>query len=254
MNVLVFSKDRACQLDLFLRSVKKFWNSGQLINIIYTFSNSDFEHGYNNLIYAYKDYNLNFIYETNFKENILSCIEDDLIVFFMDDNVFKNPFSNDCKEMKIFKNSDFIACLSLRLNPHMNFCYPKQCTMTPVCKQTWKWRLEQYDFNYPMSLDGHVFKTSDIFSLLRDLNYDSPNILESQLAMNPIKKEYMMCFEDNIIFNIPMNRVQKVFMNQSGNISLEFLNTKWLAGQRISLDVVDRNNRACHEEVELKWL
>ena len=49
MNIVIFSKDRPAQLDLFLRSMKQFfpdWHKSRDIHILYTYSDEAYGAGY----------------------------------------------------------------------------------------------------------------------------------------------------------------------------------------------------------------
>ena len=78
MNIIIFSKDRACQLDLFLRSLKKYFKEFEELNfnILYTYSNDKFKIGYDKLFTIHNDSNLNYIKETKkFKEHVAPVIK-----------------------------------------------------------------------------------------------------------------------------------------------------------------------------------
>ena len=46
LDIIVFSKDRACQLDALLRSMREFFRLPHRIHVIYTTSTGEFELGY----------------------------------------------------------------------------------------------------------------------------------------------------------------------------------------------------------------
>ena len=51
LNIIVFSRDRACQLELFIRSMKFYFKEFYQynINVLYTYSNNKFKEGYEKL-------------------------------------------------------------------------------------------------------------------------------------------------------------------------------------------------------------
>ena len=74
LNIIVFSKNRSCQLELFLRSMKLYFKefNEHKINILYTYSNDKFKEGYDKVISIHNDKNINYIKETQpFKNHIL---------------------------------------------------------------------------------------------------------------------------------------------------------------------------------------
>lgn len=261
MNIIIFSKDRSCQLDLFLRSMKFYFDEwyNHKINIIYTYSNKEYSKGYD--IIQKEHYDINFIKEKNFKKDLLTLInkDEEHTVFFVDDNIFKESFSIYDEQFKILKNNKKILCLSLRLHPNLNYCYPARFKMnkpTLLTDNIFNWNIlkinEYGDYSYPMSLDGHIFKTTDILPLLIRLNYNNPNSLESILSMNPIKKPYMFMYDKSIIMNNPINKVQNWNNNIHGNISSKELNDSYLKGKRISLETFKGfENTSCHQEIDI---
>lgn len=247
MNVIIFSKDRAAQLDLFLRSMPCRL---QYPITIFTYSDEKFKDGYLALSQWRGD-----IYEQgNFKNNLLWAVEDmeKYTVFFTDDDIFINPLP------ELTTLPDDVACLSLRLNPQMNYCYtlnrfqnaPKMVQNGNVYK--WDWQGADADYGYPMSLDGHIFRTADILPLLKKLDYTNPNELEGQLARHPINRPKMMCFDKSVIMNNPINRVQDTVPNRHGTISAEWLNEQFLQGKRIKLEpFLGYEPNACHVELPI---
>lgn len=268
MNIVIFSKDRAAQLDLFLRSLKKFfpeWHLSKEIYVLYTYSTEDYGSGYAKLITMHPE--VCYVYESlnGFKTDLLKLVkqENPLTVFFVDDDVFKEDFNLRCEEMRSFVNRNDIICLSLRLYPKINYCYtmdiPVKLPQFIEGKYIWRWQeAAPGDWSYPMSLDGHIFKTDDILSLIVQLNYSNPNTLEGEFACHPINIPNMICFENSKIVNIPANKVQNVNSNRCGNISSFSINERFLNGNRLSLNKLlskeeFKNNTSCHQEMELEW-
>lgn len=263
MNVIIFSKDRAAQLDLLLRSMfKANWFADAFI--VWCASTKDYYDGYDKLFWEYWfDDNRVHLFEQHetFKTSLLEQVDDNFtyMTFLMDDNIFINEW-NGFKELP-----DDFACLSLRLNPRMEYCYslsrrqhpPKYVTIFQNNKRVnaWYWHAADADYGYPMSLDGHIFRTTDILPLLKKLEYNNPNQLEGQLARHPINRPKMMCFDKSVIINNPINRVQTVNNNRHGDISAEWLNEQFLQGKRIDLKpFLGYEPNACHVELPISWI
>jgi len=242
---IIFSKDRPCQLDLFLRSFKKYfinWKENPLF-ILYTYSNSDYKNGYE----IVKDihYEFTYIQETDFRSNVYNIMKENsnnkYLTFYVDDMIFKNTFTMKSKEFIYFEKADNILCLSMRLSPRITFCYAKNRAnpVPPFEKEynTWTWKGCKDDWGYPLAVDGHIFKVAEIFPLLYILKFDSPNALEGGLAKRTVLPEHltkMICFDEAKTMTLPFNRVQPIY-NRSGNISASYLNEQWLEGLQISL-------------------
>ena len=263
INIIIFSKDRPQQLEFFLRSMKFYFKefSEHKINILYTYSNNSFKEGYDKLFTIHNDLNINYIKETqDFKRHVLLLLDQDnpYSIFFVDDIVFKNPFTLNCKQFKLFTLNDEILSLSLRLHPYLIYCYSARIRQTSPSFDSnliFKWYGEQGDYNYPMSLDGSFFRTSDILALTKILPFTNPNSYESILASYPINRPKLICFEESIILNNPINKVQNWNNNVHGSISAEFLNYKFLDGYIIDLyDFKGFKNISCHQEVEIKLI
>jgi hypothetical protein len=261
-NIIIFSKNRACQLELLLRSMK--WGIKEfkdiVINILYTYTDGDFEIGYNKTISLHSDKNILWKKEINFRKNLIEMmdISKKYTIFFVDDNIFKSPFTFENERIKYFDKHDDIACLSLRLHPNLKYCYPARISQTPPKindNGVFSWLRQEGDYGYPMSLDGHLFKTEDILPLLNILIYDNPNSLESNLASYPIRKPNMICFDKSVIFNNPINKVQTWNDNYHGSISAEFINKKYLSNQIIDLSTfINIDNISCHQEIDIKFI
>ena len=63
INIIIFGRDRGCQLELLIRSMKEFFKEFNEceIKILYTYSNNEYEKGYEKLKIIHTDSNLKFI-------------------------------------------------------------------------------------------------------------------------------------------------------------------------------------------------
>lgn len=260
INIILFSRDRACQLELLLRSMKLLFKEYKehQINVLYTYSNQNFENGYNILMEEYSE--VNFIKENNFKEDVMKLIDvnNKYTVFFVDDIIFKEKFTLKCKQIEIFSNDDSFACLSLRLHTQLNYCYTMNVSMKSPNMDSngiFNWRGTDADFNYTMSLDGHIFKTDMILNLMKDIEFCNPNSLEGSLACRPpYDKPLMICFQKSVIFNNPINKVQTNNPNRHGFIDAYYLNDMFLSGKRIKLEpYLGLQNISCHQEMPIQF-
>ncbi len=255
INWCLFSKDRATQLELLLRSTKEYFKEyyDTKINVLYTYSNDSFKEGYDKVKLEYPE--INFIKERNFKKDVISLVDinNKYTIFFVDDQVFKETF--EMFEIINFEKNEHILCVSLRLHPNMTYCYTANVQMTPIKNNVWSWRGLPGDYGYPMSLDSHVFLTQDILPYLINVDYKNPNSLESIISSYPINKTLMMCFDKSKTFNNPCNKVQTNNPNKHGNITAEYLNQEFLNGSIIDLTPFrGLNNESCHKEMPIKMI
>jgi len=263
INIIGFSKDRPAQLELFLRSMKLYFKEfyEYKINILYTYSDDKFKEGYEKLFKIHSDSNIIYIKEVSrFKLHVLYLLNPENIytAFFVDDIVFKNPFTLDCKQFKLFTLDDNILTLSLRLHPYLTYCYPSKVRMSSPnfdSNLLYKWYGADGDYGYPMSLDFNFFRTSDFLALTKVLSFNNPNSYESMLAYYPLNRPKMICFEESVIVNNPINKVQNYNNNYHGDVTAEYLNDKFLEGYIIDLyDFKGLKNKSCHQEIEIKFI
>ena len=231
------------------------------INVLYTYSDDKFKEGYEKLFIIHNDKNINYVKETTpFKNHVLLLLNPDnpYSIFFVDDIVFKNEFTINCKQFKLFTMNSEILALSLRLHPYLTYCYAariRQRIPKFDSNLMFKWYGEQGDYGYPMSLDGHFFRTNEIIALSRALTYNNPNSYEAILARYPLNRLKMICFEDSIIVNNPVNKVQNYNNNVHGNVTAEFLNEKFLNENIIDFeDFKGVKNSSCHQEIEINFI
>jgi len=121
----------------------------------------------------------------------------------------------------------------------------------------WQWVNSQFDWNYMFSVDGHVFRKSEIYSWISHLDFSNPNTLEA--SMQEIPKTFALqplgfCHIISRLLNIPMNRVQNTFINRCENISHTDLNDAYLEGERLDSGQYQGNlNRGCHTNLPALW-
>jgi hypothetical protein len=228
--------------------------------VIWTCSNESFYNGYQKVIEDYPKVNFKYQNQWEFKILVVESVlpEKPYTVFFVDDLVFKNPFSMSSEEFKTFQKSEDILCLSLRLHPYLTYCYTMNIPMRmPQYLEgrlrIWEWKKEAADFGYPMSVDAHLYRTSDLIEIISKGNYVHPGEFENALLTAVPNRPKMICFEDSKIVNIPVNRVGP-YPNRYGNIRQDYLNDEYLKGRRISLKTVKGfKNISCHQEIDLQW-
>lgn len=260
MNVLIFSKDRAAQLDLLLRSIYRHFINWESFSpkILYTFSNEFFHEGYKKLIKEHD--NFEFILESNFKADLIRILNKDFpyTMFGVDDDVFLNSFSFYDAYMSYFMSHKDIFCLSLRMHPDISYCYTQRAPSPgPKLSEwlTWEWRDLPGDWGYPLSVDFTIFRTNRIYQKILDFSYQNPNTFEGIFAAKfEVLESKMICYPKPRMVNIPVNKVQTANGNHCGNISAESLNEKYLEGKRIDMDKIEFNEmNAPHVEAKFHF-
>jgi hypothetical protein len=233
IQTIIFSRDRALQLELTIHSL--FENCLGLaytnIKVIYTTSNVRHENSYEVLKKRWQS--IDFIKQNNFKQDLLNSINNKkYILFIVDDCIFTKEF-----ELSLcIKALDYTYRLgfSLRLGLNINYCYPvnkpQRLGFYGIDESeqnnyiiTWDWRNEQFDFAYPLELSSSLYKVEDIQRLLEELEYESPNRLESHLSVVNYgvfnKSKPLMCsFSQSVAFCAPMNVVQRTYPNRNNGL------------------------------------
>ena len=119
----------------------------------------------------------------------------------------------------------------------------------------WNWACADGDFAYPMSLDGHVFRTGLLLRMLRHARFRNPNDLETALHFRRhLAPPAMLSFRESCLLSIPANMVNSTHrgnrVGRDPSSSAVALNTRFLAGSRIAFEQMDFSHvRAPHEEV-----
>lgn len=262
INAIVFSFDRAAQLHLLLESIEKNTKNMFNINVLYKTSNEDFKKAYELLKTKFSD--INWVEEINFKEQTINLLNSNFehTCFFTDDDIIYNSAcENDI--IQALKNED-IFCFSLRLGKNVNFCYTMNCDDILIPKGEderfvwWDWTKHYADFGYPLSVDGHIFRTKEIKKLVKAVSFSNPNTLEANLQVfDNFPKELMVSYLQNSLVNSPNNIVQTTYPNKKGErfaLSTKELNDIYLDNKIIDYEIIDFSNiKGCHQELEFKF-
>jgi len=259
---IVFSKDRAQQLHLLLNSLDRNAKNIFDLTVIYTYSNEEFKKGYEKLQEFLKsiDYNVIFIKETSFKQDVMAQFDQayQYTCFFTDDDVLFKKI--DLATIENSLKNDTVMCFSLRLGINTTFCYTMgQENKLVISEETentiiFDWQKSWHDFGYPLSVDGHVFRTKEIMKLSKALNFANPNTYEAALQVyETFPKNMMESYKQSKLVGIPINMVQNVFENKQGEqfgISTKELNDRFLNDEFIDLNALDFSNIiGCHQEI-----
>lgn len=266
INIIVFSKDRACQLELLLRSIKRFFKEWKknVPKILYTYSDKNFKKGYEKLKQLHPEYKYICEKDTSniFKQKVIKLINlsKPYTMFLVDDDVLKEKFTLKSREFNLFNNLKNILCLSLRMHPKITYSYTKnmEILLPKLSKNNiWNWKEVRKisNWGYPMSLDGHIFRTNEILPIIKKIKFNNPNTFESELSKNPINKPKLICYPISKVVNIPCNKVQNICGNRYGNITTKSLNNSFLKNQIISLkNIAGLKNNSPHQEINLELI
>lgn len=270
INAIVFSNDNAAQLSLFLGSVYKNAPGVFNLNVIYSYTSDEYKSGYEKILDDLKYADVNFLsQEVDFKERVLEIIKDsgEYFSFFLDDDIIYNKIELADITGELESDDDF-ACFSLRLGENTTHCYTLGTNnVLHDIKfngelMSWDWSLHYLDFGYPFAMDGHVFRKSDIFKLVKKSNFTCVEELEMSLfdftEMFPRNK--MVSYRQSALVGVPIGRVQQsieeelsaALKNAQARIIRGKMNEKFLSDTFINLETIDFSEiNGCHQELNL---
>jgi hypothetical protein len=199
IDVLVFSRDRAAQLDLLLRSIEKHgpWLY-KTVTVLHTFSSPEFGLGYRDVIAEHPW--VRFVPEVNFESDVRNWLErhtGETVSFLVDDCVFYRD--------------------------------AYQPEMLP-------WSFRGGDYDYPFSLDGNVYAKSDVIALLEGVPFTGPTELESQGHLHRGRLPFTHMNHDvPCLVGVPANKVSTASQMPDMGLDPRWLNERYLAGDRLQL-------------------
>ncbi len=262
MKAIVFSRDRAAQLDLLLRSIAR---NGRLlfdeivVLVRATTDASDWGYG----IVGDEHPRVGFVDEFAFAEQVRALLPNDgFVVFLTDDDVLYGRV--DARPVTFLGGNPTVATFSLRLGTNTRVCYPHRrdqelpaVAPSAGVVMSWRWNGADGDFGYPLSLDGHVLRAHDVWRLLDDAEFSNPNELEGTLARRAtaLRRPLMASYRRSRLVSIPSNRVTETPGNRHGESypsDPSVLNERFIAGARLDLDGFDfARVEGAHQELPL---
>lgn len=264
---IVFSMDRALQLHALLGSYVDLVARHPTLKIIYRASSGAHESAYQEVFREYSWLVEPKRQETRqaFKTLLMHALSESVaehVFFLVDDNMFLEPVDLN----SFASQSSMYSVPSLRMGPNLTRSYTLQRPQAvPEIRRiesfsdepllAWLWKSGELDWNYPLSVDGHVFQRSEILALAKTLDFDSPNRFEEQLQkfQPAFSWRLGLCYAKSRLINIPYNRVQTDIENLHGSVHQEDMLRMWNEGYRI-----DRKayygvvNESAHQEMPLR--
>lgn len=273
---ITFSKDRPAQLDLFLTSMNKHARHLFTDNkILYTFSNGKYEQGYKKVIDKWSDIH-EFVLQDNFCKDVrkLCATKNRFICGFTDDDIFYKKVPVKQYEVDAIFDEMEISCVSLRTGKNTTEIYdfvaksnedvlqlecPKYLADYEDKFYIWNRLISRHiNYNYLLSLNGHIFRAKTFNYLINAFSFDNPNHLEGQLQKySTFLSPLMASLASSVIVNVPINKVQTTNENTYGSkfkFEQEDINDMFLSGKTLDLDSMDFSQvNSTHQEFELKW-
>ena len=267
LSAIVFSRDRAAQLDLLLSSLRaNAQGFAAEVSVLWRASDAAYRSGYE--ICRAEHPEAEFVAEDSFAEDLRSLLAAaEFVVFFTDDSVlFRSLEGRERLPQEWLMRDPELLCFSLRLGRNCETCYPlsRRQRQPEFAAEgdalSWEWGGADADFGYTMSLDGHVMNAELPRMLLGSSRPANPNELEGLLAgavsEAPVARR-MAAYHESHLVCIPANRVNETHPNRfdvTGGADPRSLNTRYLGGERLDLAAIDFDAvDAAHVELGLAW-
>jgi hypothetical protein len=274
VRALIFSKDRAMQLDACLTSmIRTCADLTELdISVLYKASDSFSASQYITLSSIYPA--IDFISETHFFFNLGRFLEStDYILFVVDDCLFRKPWSI-AEVVQWLVNYPEILGFSLRLGLNITHCFSLDCDqLSPEYESkpgridseilTFDWTRGDGDWGYPLEVSSSVYRSADILPLLKgQQGINNPNSLETHLSKMASSfaatHNRLSCYAESVAFCIPFNLVQENYFNRTIlNPARTVSMLSWLFDNGYRFDISCLNSfipNACHADCEIPLL
>ena len=261
---LVFSKDRACQLDALLRSIDHFAPDIFDVKVLYTYSNSRFKDGYEQI--NSKSYNttVGMHLEHSFREQTIRLTENSLskcVCFFTDDTLLYSQVEDG--DLQFLHKMQVSGADTFSLRNGINTVVQKH--WEPIAYQqrleatefanfiTWNFKCHSYETDYgrPVSLDGNMHPKSVLLESMKKNNWNCPRSLDS-LNRDDFG-DIIASYKHSVAVNIPVNLAYGGQADNWGHycrFTLEDLNKRFIAGERIDFETMDFSKVLCsHQEI-----
>lgn len=231
IDCLVFSKDRAAQLDLLLRSIQR--HAPRLYSslaVLYTGSSADYLRGYQVCFVEHPE--AKFVLEHHFETQVRGWLDiaGPVVSFLVDDDVFYR----DAPDLKGNLPAGFVfdGAMSLRGG----------------------------DYDYPFSVDGNIYRRKDVNWILKGLRFRNPTELEAH-AHNV---RHRLPFSNVSLYDhppclvgVPANRVSVSSGMPHMGVDPRMLNERYLAGDRLHIDAqlfgLQLRDLPAHEALDYGW-
>ena len=265
---IIFSKDRAMQLEATLRSFAMHCTDQSVADLKVLYAASSPLHAQQYLELESDYAHVDFVREKSFKEDLLTLMQPARWVLFLcDDDFFVRNFDLTTA-LQSLERSPHALGFSLRLGENTTYEYMSDQMQTlPEFEHVaedilrYPWTEAELDFGYPLELGSSVYRVYDLFLLLNMINFQHPNTLEALLDANKnyfqLERNLLLCYTHSAAFSYPINVVQNVIDNRRGDkseYSVEALAGLFADGYRIDVEAFSGFvPDAVHQEVELAF-
>lgn len=254
VSCIIFSRDRAMQLEVLLLSIQKYSIEDFPIIVQYSCS-SNHESSYNRLITKFS--NVNFIKEDRFRSTlleILKSVKTRYLFFLVDDQVFIRDF----KISQLLERMERRTIASLRLGTNISNWGIRDVEYHPQYVMDgefirWKWRKNTYDFRYQFSVDATIYHTIDVLRCSMAIPFKAPNSYEANMNSVYLYKinNDGIAFKQQKVINLIINasRVESGYEQcESGEYTADDMLKLYQEGRVLDIDKISaiKYNSAHH--------
>lgn len=251
-DVIIYTKDRTCQLDLLLRSIKDNFVNVNKVWLLEDWSNKEFRTGYDKIKSLDYGLDINFIKQTrvNFYEALKTTADNsevDYILPFCDDDVFIRNV--DATDISSYVDNTTIG-INLRFSSDLTVSYssgdilplPEFLPADGYLKWNWTtYKIPNSRWGYPYMAGAMIYRADFFRFMINNIKFDLPNSLECAMMNERYKwrKDFIVGFKHSPVVNISVNRIQNDVPNRGGrdvNYSPSELNAIFLAGSVINTE------------------
>lgn len=246
IDSIVFSKDRAMQLHAFLKSYVEMVQGRGAMYVLYKVSNESHARSYSDLKEIFRNDNIVFIEETDFRKQLIELCERSnaiTISFYVDDMIFLNKVNYE----HIINIDTLENVVSLGRGKDLGYSMvleKKQSLPEFITKPDgfvyfrWDYTTDHNDWTYPIGVGGYFFGRDELVVMLKGIEFKAPNSLENNLQVyKPMFIHRSGVCQDQIsCIPVHANLVQTESVNPDlGTFSIEDLLHKWEEGLMIDL-------------------
>lgn len=266
VQIIIFSFNRALQLDTLLSSLKEYWKEPNYnIDILYNTSDKEFEKGYDILKMKYPDFsfhketrcskkyritellnirNIIQLYKnpvlrhpkSNFRNLLIDIMKNnasDNVMFMTDDAMFVNSVKIDSNILSWINELPYQRQYSIRIGKGMNNQEYTVIENDNILSWNFYKCNRKTNWGYNFSVDGHIYSKKVIIELFSKYVFTNPNSLESFIYSQIRRKKWMSEGKANLnvaILSFPINMVQTFAHNETLGVDCKIMNNWFLSG------------------------
>jgi hypothetical protein len=219
--IVVFSRDRALQLELLLETYARHVTDPPRLTVLYSVTSAAHRAAYEGVFKRYADVIEQSREEAAFRAELVEVLARSTarsVMFLVDDLMFIHPVNG--RLLAAWDGADGI--LSLRLGGNISSSFnsglenlPRPPTLREAQRRgermlTWIWGSGQAEWQLALSLDGHLLPKPLVERLIRFSRFRAPNSLEAALGRFRFlfKRSPGFAFPTSRVVNLPLNSVK----------------------------------------------